>query len=75
MLSILNSNLMLNLYLLDQSLSVFTNIYGEPIAILGHMCRSLHHIASYSKGCMPYQGICILHCVSTKENMYFPEKV
>lgn len=46
---------MLNKNLYQQILSAFTDIYDVPIALLGHL-RSLYHIASSSKGCVPYQG-------------------
>ena len=50
-----------------QCLNAFTNIYVS-IAVFGH-------IASYSKGCMPYEGECNIKCLNYHKNMYLPNKV
>lgn len=50
-----------------QCLNAFTNIYVS-IAVFGH-------IASYSKGCMPYEGECNIKCVNYNKDMYLPNKV
>ena len=66
-LAFLNSHLTQNMNLSYQCLNAFTNIYVS-IAVFGH-------IASYSKGCMPYEGECNIKCVNYNKNMYLPNKV
>ena len=34
-----------------------------PIAMCGHLLRSLHHIVKYSKFDVPYKGKYIVYCV------------
>ena len=72
-LIILNSNMMLNTNLSGQRLSAFTNIFDVPIAVFGYLRGSLYHIVSHSKGCVPYEGKCIVYCAIP--SIYLPKRV
>lgn len=58
------SHPLLSTDLSSQILSAFTNIYDVSIRVFGHLWKMLHHIMSYSKDCMPYEGECIFFCAS-----------
>ena len=66
---------MLNINLSRQSLSALTSIYDMPVAVLGHLWRSLHHIVSYSKGCVLDEDKFILYSASPNKRMYLPKNV
>ena len=50
---------MLNTNLSYQSLHAFTKIYVS-IAEFGQLWTSFCQIVSYTKGCVPYEGECIV---------------
>ena len=45
------------------------------IGVFDNLWKSLNHILSCSKACLPKEGGCIVSCMSPNKNMYLPKKV
>ena len=54
--------------------ALLLSIYDVSIAVFDHLFRSLDHITSHSKCCVPYESKWIICSVSTNKRMYLPIK-